>query len=524
MAPPKKLKQTPSAEYDASKIKELPFPECVRKRPGMYVGNLDGNGNLTCLREIVNNSVDEHLRGFCNKINVVRYDDNKFMVSDNGRGVPFDKHESGKNVLEVIFGALHAGRNFDDEVKTEYTTGLNGIGASAVNAVSEYFQVQTRRDTKSAHITFGKGLVQEVKTYKTGNGVKGYKTGTTVSFSLDTTLFEGYATEEQVIKLLKETAYLNNGLEVTYMAPGAKKPEVYKYENGGEEFLLDYLNQDNLIIKPFSFSETINNVIVNIAMTYTNEFTTEVLHSFCNTIRTGDHGVHVTGFKRAVSQYVTDYIKVNKLSKEVITNEDVFIGLNAMISVFVFNPKYDGQTKSKLDNTEVNGFVFKAAGNGIKAWLDRNPKLAKILADKFSLAAKARIASKRAIDNVKRDSASMLSSLNSISKFADCIDNGTNYDCELWIVEGGSASGTIKEGRDRNYQAVYELKGKPLSALNVGLEKVYNNKELADLIAVLKCGVGDTCDISKMKFKKIVIAADADDDGEPHIRTTKELV
>jgi DNA gyrase subunit B len=503
--------------YDADSIKQLPFPECVRKRPQIYLSNLDEYGSLTCLREIVNNSVDEFLRGYCTMINVVRVSENEFIVADNGRGVPFQRHESGKNALEVIFGELHSGRNFDAN-KTEYTTGLNGVGASCVNAVSSKFIVTSRRDKSEGRIEFNEGLKKTVKVDNNAKPVKGYKSGTSVNFALDETLFESYVANDEVIKLLRETAYLNNGLEITYKESLAASSELHrwKFEHGTEEFIKEFVDPKKQIVKPITISGIDKDVKVEISFTWTTDFRDEDIHSFTNTIRTSEGGVHVTGFKRTVSQYFTDYVKTNKLCKEAIENDDMYNGLSAIVSVFVLNPKYATQTKQKLTNNEVNGCVFAVASKGIREWLDKNAKEMKRLAERFALTAKARIASKRALDTVKKEAGGFLSSLNSISKFSDCLKDDPSV-AELWIVEGSSAAGTICDGRDKNFQAVYELKGKPLNSLGLDIEKIYKNKELADLISVMRCGVKEAIDSEKCKFDKVIIAADADDDGH-HIK------
>jgi DNA gyrase subunit B len=514
-----KVAKAVNGAYSAADIKELPFPDNVRHRPQILIGNLDESGALTCFREILNNSVDEFLRGFCTKINVTQLADGSWIVEDNGRGVPFDQHDSGQNAMEVIFAKLYSGRNYDKVENKEITTGHNGVGGSAVNALSELFEVRSRRITEEGYILFERGIKKTLKIGKTSYEGKGFKTGTKVKFTLDSTLFESYPAAEAVLQMIRETAFLNNGLTIKYKPLGGEQ-QVFAFEHGITELLSEFAPKAKRLIEPVYFDGKLvdkdENQKVEIAFTYTNDFRPEEIHSFTNTIRTSEGGVHVTGLKRAISQYITDYIKTNKLVKEVIENEDVYNGLSAVVSVFMYDPKYATQTKQKLANPEVNGYVFKVASAGVRDWLNQNPKLVRVLAEKFALAARARIAAKRAVETVKKESGGFLSSLNSISKFNDCMSDNPD-ECELFIVEGESAAGTVLDGRDPKTQAVYELKGKPLNALGLPIETIYKNKELADLISVMRCGIKDDIDLAKAKFGKVIVMADADDDGM-HIR------
>lgn len=509
-----------NTEYDGKSIQQLPYPLNVRKRPQMYLGDLDSYGSLTCLREIVNNSVDEFLRGFCKTISVVRFSEGQFVVSDNGRGVPFDIHSSGKNTLEVIFGELHSGRNFDDDNKTEYSTGINGVGASCVSAVSSSFKVTSKRLKQTAFVEFKEGVISKKgKESVLINDTTSKSSGTVIDFLLDPTLFSSYASEEEVEKLLRETAYLNNGLKITYKSFHSDEIKVWSYENGLEEFLLqDSLStKDTLVIKPVSFQGKSNDIVYEVSFSWSKDFKPEQYKSFCNTIYTSEGGTHVTGFKRALSQHLTSYIKQNKLVKEDIENDDVFNGLCCYISVFVYKPKYTSQLKQKLSNTEVNGISFGIASTSIKDWIERNPKTLKVVAERVALTARVRIASKRAVENVKKESSSFLSSLNSISKYSDCFGKTQEDECELLIVEGRSAAGTVCDARDKTKQAVYELKGKVLNVLNYDEKKIASNNEISDFISIMKCGTGENCKVEKTKFSKIIIMADSDDDGA-HIK------
>lgn len=437
MARPKKVANPD--DYDGSSIKELPFPECVQQRPQMYIGTNDHRAFLVALREIVNNSVDEHLAGFCNSIAVVRHSAYRFSVMDNGRGVPFDKQEDGSNTLLKIFGKLHAGRNFEE--KTVYSTGLNGVGASCVNAVSTEFNVTAIRGTSKGNIIFKDGIMESVKVFKNVTPPKDKvyaKSSTCIDFEFNRQWFdEGSEVDhEGVINLLRETAFLNSGLSVSYTDLHNKaKTVVFKYDNGIEQ-LLDFTLNKKGIVPTISFKpEVISDTRIEIALNYTTSFGSDTIASFCNTIRTGEGGAHCTGFKRAISQKLLAYVKDNKLVKEKIENEDIFNGLEAVVSVFVFNPKYSSQTKQKLENTEVNGHVLKYMNQKLDEWLATNPDTIKTLAKKFAISAKARIASKNAIANVKKEAGGLLSSLGDLSKFSDCSEDRSGR-TELFLVEG----------------------------------------------------------------------------------------
>jgi DNA gyrase subunit B len=503
-----------SAEYNADSIKQLPFPLCVQVRPGMYISGNDSGGMLVCVREILNNSVDEFLAGFCNYIEIIRVSANTFIVRDNGRGIPFDKHESGKNALEVIFGELHAGRNFEE--KTVYSTGINGVGGSCVNALSEKFLVKSVRGTKGATIEFNDGVVNSVKVLKTATAPTGKqfaKSSSTVEFSFNPKFFEEDATVDtaEFERLVLETAYLNSGLTLRFDDRTTGKKETYKFDNGVVEFLKKRVPDSIVPVIEFP-SDVVNKNKIEIAMTYNTGFGSDDIASFCNTINTSEGGTHVTGFKRSISQKLLAYILDKKLVKEAITNDDIFIGLSAVVSVFVFNPKYSTQTKTKLSNTDVNGSVLAYTNRVLNEWLNTDPPEVKLIAKKIELAAKSRIAQKRALDSIKKESGALFSSLSSIAKFADCQENMSGR-TELFLVEGDSAGGTVTTGRDREYQAVYKLRGKVLNTHNMELHKARKNTEIDDLISILRCGTGDTLDINTCKFNKIITLADADDDG-----------
>ena len=508
---PKVVKQEVS--YDAKDIVQLPYPTNIQKRPQMYIGTTNSAGMLTCIREILNNSVDEHLAGYCDEIVVERLDDFTFRITDNGRGVPFGKHDSGGNALEVIFGELHSGRNF--ETKTVYSTGINGVGSACVNALSSIFQVEVYRGKKSAAIEFQNGIKTDLEFNNVTKLFKHFKeSSTSIAFELNQKFFKDDACviNEDLETLLKETAYLNSGLKIGYINNVTDSKETFEFNNGVVEYLKAAVEKPIVNIIGFE-SDIISDTKVEVAFTYNNINESEIA-SFCNTINTSDGGTHVTGFKRAISQKLLAFIKENNLVKEKVTNEDIYGGLNAIVSVFVFEPTYTSQTKTKLDNTEVAGHVISYFNQELTKWLDTNPADIKIIAKKIDLTAKARIAQKRALEGVKKDSGnSFLSSLSSIDKFSDCKEQMSGR-TELYLVEGDSAGGTVTNGRDKAYQAVYRLKGKVLNTVNLDSHKIRNNKEIDDLISVLRCGIGRNFDIEKLKFNKVITLCDADSDGK----------
>ena len=436
---------TKPQSYTAKDIEQLPYPLNVQKRPNMYIGNPDSSGKLTCFREILNNSVDEFLSNNASIITVTRLSEDEFAIADNGRGVPFDKHKSGKNALEVIFGELHAGRNFSE--KTVYSTGINGVGASCVNALSEIFQVTSQRSHDIACITFNDGIKTNLELKKDNSKLAKNKTGTIVHWRFNNKFFEENSVidEKDLKQLLEETALLNDGLKINFINyfnedESNETQFTSSSKFGIGELLINYSpaekNNKKYLFQPVSFkADTINNTKIEVAFTYSESDNNDVIHSFCNTIKTSEGGTHVTGFKRAMSQNILAFIKENNLSKEKIESDDIFNGLNAIVSVFVFNPKYTNQVKSKLANNEVNGHVFSYTNRAINEWLNDNPNTVKLLVKKIELSAKARIAQKRALEAVKKDTNNSLMSLTNIDKFSDCEENSSGR-TELFCVEG----------------------------------------------------------------------------------------
>lgn len=497
-------------DYDVKDIKKLEYPENVRKRPQMYIGPVDNNGILTCIREIVNNSVDEHLAGHCMNIWVELDSENTaFSVEDDGRGIPYEKEvlPLDKNpVMKTIFGELHAGRNFVK--KTVYSTGINGVGSSCVNALSKEFTVLSKRDDKKDNriIVFENGI--PVRYESSIDDIKGR--GTIVQAILDNDLFE----KDAVIDYDK-VHYMLKGIKST-----CPKLNIFLDYNGFRHHITPLediiFTDEKQLIQPAIFDElTVNENTIRVSFDYVDRMDNEI-HSFCNTIETTEGGTHVTGFKRALSQGLTQYINAKGLIKEKISSDDVYPGLRALVSVFTLEPKYSSQTKQKLTNTEVMGSVIVYLNEQLKIWLDANPKAVKVIADKIALSARARIAQKKALDAVRKDNVTSFVSSNAITKFSDCLSNNPE-EAELFIVEGDSASGTVGVARNKYYQAIYRLKGKPLNVYGKDVNDSRKNNEIDDLFQLLKCGTGNNFDISKLKFGKIIILSDSDLDGS-HIQ------
>ena len=442
---------TITKEYTGKDIETLPFPSNVRVRPEMYIGPTDTNGMLTAIREIVNNSVDEFLAGYCNQIILVKLGKDHFKVIDNGRGVPFDLQDDGvTNTLLTVFGSLHSGRNFKE--KTVYSTGLNGVGSSVVNALSSVFAVTSRRNKDFGTISFIEGTNSKVVTGKIKNesqlDIK-TPTGTSVQFKFDMKIFSGEVTNEMLISYLKEVAYLNTNLKVVFLdsTKPAEKELVFHYTDNNHG-LQNYINdladsfsnensKSSFLCDPVIFSKTVDDNRVEVAFTYSSNANNrdENIISFCNTIKTSDGGTHVTGFKRSFTQNLLDYITTNKLNGKVnLEADDLKSGLIVIVSVFTFNPKYSSQTKQKLTNTNVSGSVTKVCNEFIKDWTSKNGKVIKALTEVFMLNAKGRIAQQKALEQVKKESSTFISSVNDVNKYAPCIESGDH--CELFIVEG----------------------------------------------------------------------------------------
>lgn len=507
--------------YDENQIQVLEGLEAVRKRPGMYIGSTSSRGLHHLVYEIVDNSIDEALAGFCSKILVEIEEDNSITVTDNGRGIPTGIHpKMGISTVEVVFTQLHAGGKFGGG-GYKVSGGLHGVGASVVNALSEYLEVEIKN---GEHIFYQK--------YERGQGVGSLKqigetteTGTKVHFKPDGEIFkEGLVYDYDVLRRrLREQAFLNAGINITLIdkrtdAPEDKKMVELKYDGGIREFV-EYLNRNKEVIHEdvIYVNAVREDSEAEVAMQY-NDGYNEMIMSFANNINTTEGGTHETGFKSALTKVINDYARKTGMLKEADANlkgEDCREGLSCVISVKVTEAQFEGQTKTKLGNSEIRTIVEKMVNEKLGEFFEENPTIAKIVVDKAMTASRAREAAKRARESTRRKSALESSSLP--GKLADCSDRDNTY-TEIYIVEGDSAGGSAKQGRDRRFQAILPLWGKMLNVEKARIDKIYGNDKLTPVITALGAGIGDEFDLSKLRYGKVVIMADADVDGA-HIRT-----
>ena len=502
--------------YDASRIQVLEGLEAVRKRPSMYIGSTDGRGLHHLVYEVVDNSIDEALAGFCNRVDVTINPDGSVTVIDNGRGIPIDLHPfHKKSALEVVMTVLHAGGKFDKNTY-KVSGGLHGVGVSVVNALSELLEVEVSRDGKKYFQRYIRGKpeadVQEIGTSDL--------TGTKTTFKPDTKIFETTDFEYDILSnRLRELAFLNRGLTISLkdLRTPDGQAETFAYEGGIVEFV-EYLNKkkQSLHEKPIYFERQRDDMIVEIAMQYTNSYS-ENVYSFANNINTHEGGTHIIGFKTALTRVANDYIKVNKLSKEEekLTGDDVREGLTAIISVKLMEPQFEGQTKTRLGNSDVKGIVDSLVTDGLAEYFEENPKVANIILEKALLAQRAREAAKKARELTRRKNALEVSTLP--GKLADCSEKNPSV-CEIYIVEGNSAGGSAKQGRDRSFQAILPLRGKILNVEKSRLAKILKNNEVISLVTAIGTGVSEDFTLESARYHKIILMTDADVDGE-HIRT-----
>lgn len=506
--------------YDESQIQVLEGLEAVRKRPGMYIGSTTSRGLHHLVYEIVDNSIDEALAGYCKEIQVTIKEDNSITVRDDGRGIPVGiQAQTGLPAVEVVFTVLHAGGKFGGG-GYKVSGGLHGVGASVVNALSEYLEVEICDGENIHYQKYCRGEKQEnLKVIG-----KTDKTGTFVHFKPDAEIFEDLVYDYKVLyKRLQEQAFLNAGVKIVLKDErpdenGKFKEDVLHYEGGIKEFV-QYLNRHKTPIheEVIYVNSVRENSEAEIAMQY-NDGYTEDIQSFANNINTTEGGTHETGFKAALTKVINDYARKYKMLKENEENlkgEDVREGLACIISVKVTEAQFEGQTKTKLGNSEMRTIVEKMLNEKLSEFMEENPATAKIIVEKAMTASRAREAAKRARENTRRKSALESSTLP--GKLADCSSKDTEF-TEIYIVEGDSAGGSAKQGRDRRFQAILPLWGKMLNVEKSRIDKVFSNEKLLPVITAIGAGIGNDFDISKIRYGKIVIMADADVDGA-HIRT-----
>ncbi|WP_339060742.1 DNA topoisomerase (ATP-hydrolyzing) subunit B [Tepidibacillus marianensis] len=508
---------TVSNNYDASQIQVLEGLEAVRKRPGMYIGSTSERGLHHLVWEVVDNSIDEALAGYCNLITVTIHEDNSVTVVDNGRGIPVDLHpKMGRPAVEVALTVLHAGGKFGGE-GYKVSGGLHGVGVSVVNALSIDLEVQVKRNGKVYIQSYSRGIPQfDLKVV--GESVE---TGTTVTFLPDPEIFqETIEFNYDILKSrLRELAFLNRGLQIDLIDERGEKKEDHFIFEGGIISFVEFLNKNRDVLhpNPIYVSGSRDQIDLEISMQYNDSYTNNIL-SFANNIHTHEGGTHESGFKSALTRVLNDYARKNNLLKDQdsnLTGDDTREGLTAVLSVKIPNPQFEGQTKTKLGNSEVRGITESLFADKLSTFLDENPSVAKKVIEKAVLAARAREAARKARELTRRKNALEVSSLP--GKLADCSTKDASIS-ELYLVEGDSAGGSAKQGRDRNFQAILPLRGKIINVEKARLDKIFANEEIRAMITALGTGIGDDFDIAKARYHKIIIMTDADVDGA-HIRT-----
>ena len=508
-----------SAEYGADQIQILEGLEAVRKRPGMYIGSTSSRGLHHLVYEIVDNSVDEALAGYCDHIQVFINPDNSITVIDNGRGIPVGiNHKAGLPAVEVVFTVLHAGGKFGGG-GYKVSGGLHGVGASVVNALSDWLEVEICHEGKVYRQRYEKGHV--VYKLKVVDECDPEKTGTKVTFLPDETIFEDTVFDYDTLKQrFREMAFLTKGLRIslTDLRDEEPKERVFHYEGGIKEFV-QYLNRSKTpLYEQIIYCEgTKDNVEVEVAMQHNDSYTDNT-YGFVNNITTPEGGTHVVGFRNAITKTFNDYARKNKLLKDSepnLSGEDIREGLTAIISVKIEDPQFEGQTKQKLGNSEARGAVDSIVSSQLQIFLEQNPAIGKSIVEKSVMAQRAREAARKARDLTRRKSA--LEGMSLPGKLADCSDKDPSK-CEIYIVEGDSAGGSAKTARDRATQAILPLRGKILNVEKSRLDKIYGNAEIKAMITAFGTGIHDDFDISKLRYHKIIIMTDADVDGA-HIST-----
>lgn len=512
----KEIKEATGVEgqYGASQIQVLEGLEAVRKRPSMYIGSISSRGLHHLVSEVVDNSIDEALAGFCDNIQVTINTDNSITVEDNGRGIPVDMHKTGKPAVEVVMTVLHAGGKFGDG-GYKVSGGLHGVGVSCVNALSEKMEVEVRRNGKRYGIEFMRGKTSR-PLYEIGEAES---TGTTVHFKPDNTIFTETVYDYDILRLrLRELAFLNKGVTISLEDKRDGRSETFHFKGGIIEFV-KYVdaNKDKINAEPIYVEGVKDTNIVEVAMEYTDSYT-ENIFSYVNNINTEEGGTHLSGFKQALTRSINDYARKNNLLKENdenLSGDDCREGITAVISIKVQEPQFEGQTKTKLGNSEIRGIVDNLVTDQLEEFFEEHPSEAKKIIEKAVMASRARAAARKARDLTRRKS--ILESSSLPGKLADC-QSKDNTMTEIYLVEGDSAGGSAKQGRDRKFQAILPLRGKILNVEKARLDRMLSSDEIKNMITAFGCGIGEDFDLAKARYGKIIIMTDADVDGA-HIAT-----
>ena len=508
-------KQKGKNEYSAADIQVLGGREAVRRRPGMYIGSTDQRGLHHLVYEIVYNSIDEAMAGFCNKITVTLNEDDTVTVEDNGRGIPVDIHPSTKiSALETVMTVLHAGAKFGGKTY-QVSGGLHGVGASVVNALSDHLEVTIRRDGKKYYQEYKKGISQGA-VHEVGEATD---IGTTITFLADEEIFDKISYAFNTLsERLREMAYLNKGLEIRFIDKRGDNEQTFYFEGGITGFVR-HLNRNRTVRhrQPIYISKQVNHTIIEVALQYNEGFSDNTL-CFANCVNTIDGGTHLTGFRSALTRVLNDYAHKNKILKEGDSNlvgDDAREGLTAVVSVKLSEPQFEGQTKSKLGNIEIKSIVESVVVEDLSLYLEEHPDEARRIIEKCITSARAREAARKARDLVIRKSSLDTGTLP--GKLSDCSEKDPTH-CELYLVEGPSAGGSAKEGRNRRFQAILPLRGKILNVEKASPDKMLSHEEIRCIITALGAGIDDALDLSRLRYHRVILMTDADVDGS-HIRT-----
>lgn len=501
-------------QYDATKIQVLKDIEAVRHRPAMYIGDIGRRGLHHLAFEVIDNSIDEALVGYCDKIKVIVHKDNSVTVIDNGRGIPVDIHPiHNKPGVEVVMTTLHSGSKFDDKIY-KVSGGLHGVGVSVVNALSDWLEVEVRRDSKVYYQRYERGVVKTpLKVLSEGDGERGTK----VTFHPDPEIFEEVDWDFEILaERLRELSFLSKGVSLEIFDERDGKSQQFMHAGGIAEFVEFVDKEKDPLHPPIYFHDEKDNIDIEVALQYTNTYA-ENIFTYANNVNTREGGTHLVGFKTALTRVINDYgRKEGLLKKVVLTGDDIREGLTAVISVKVRNPQFEGQTKTKLGNSEVKGAVISVVNEYLSLYFEEHPEVAIAVMNKVLLAAKSRIAAQEARRITRKKGA--IESHILPGKLADCSSKDPS-ERELFIVEGDSAGGSAKQGRDKSFQAILPLKGKILNVEKARIDKVLSNNEIKSIISALGTGMGgDDFDPNKLRYNKIIIMTDADVDGA-HIRT-----